>query len=102
MEPLRDARSTAFAILAHAAAVALIFWVTAQHIRLATTVNQISVTNLTPPPEMPKLEDRMGGGGGQRGPTPVSKGQLAKFADTQITPPKAPPMQQPKIRMPEP
>jgi protein TonB len=44
----------------------------------------------------------MGGGGGQRGPTPVSKGQMPKFAETQITPPKAPPMEQPKIRMPDP
>jgi protein TonB len=32
----------------------------------------------------------------------VTKGQLPKFADTQITPPKAPPMEQPKIRMPDP
>jgi protein TonB len=44
----------------------------------------------------------MGGGGGQRGPTPVTKGQLPKFADTQITPPKAPPLEEPKIRMPDP
>ena len=44
----------------------------------------------------------MGGGGGQRGATPVTKGHLPKFADTQITPPKAPPMEQPKIQMPDP
>jgi protein TonB len=44
----------------------------------------------------------MGGGGGQKGPTPVTKGQLPKFADTQITPPKAPPMEEPKIKMPDP
>jgi protein TonB len=44
----------------------------------------------------------MGGGGGQRGATPVTQGHLPKFADTQITPPKAPPMEQPKIQMPEP
>src|ERR1017187_8001855 len=44
----------------------------------------------------------MGGGGGQRGPTPVTQGHLPKFADTQITPPKAPPLEQPKITMPEP
>ena len=44
----------------------------------------------------------MGGGGGQKGPIPVSKGHLPKFADRQITPPKAPPMEAPKIRMPEP
>jgi len=102
MQPRRDARSTAFALLAHAAAIALICWASAAHIRFSAPVNQAIVTNLTPPPEMPKLADRMGGGGGQRGPTPVSKGQLPKFAEQQITPPKAPPMQQPKIPMPEP
>ena len=102
MQPRRDARSTAFALLAHAAAIALICWASAAHIRFSAPVNQAIVTSLTPPPEMPKLADRMGGGGGQRGPAPVSKGQLPKFADQQITPPKAPPMQQPKIRMPEP
>ena len=56
---------------------------------------------LTPPPMAP-AKDVMGGGGGQHGPTPVTKGQLPKFADQQITPPKAPPMEQPKIKMPDP
>jgi len=32
----------------------------------------------------------------------VSKGQLPKFADQQITPPKAPPLEEPKIKMPDP
>jgi protein TonB len=102
MQPRRVARSTAFAVLTHAAAIALIFWAGYAHVRFAAPVQQTVITNLTPPPEMPKLQDRMGGGGGQRGPMPVAKGQLPKFADQQITPPEAPPMQQPKIRMPEP
>jgi protein TonB len=102
MQPRRDARSTGFAILAHAAAIALLFWAGYAHVRFAAPVKQITIANLTPPPEMPKLQDRMGGGGGQRGPTPVSKGQLPKFADQQITPPAAPVMQEQKIRMPEP
>lgn len=102
MQPRRPARSAAFALLAHAAAIALIFWAGASHIRFTAPVRQEIATNLTPPPEMPKLQNRIGGGGGQRGTTPVSKGQLPKFAEQQITPPKAPPMEQPKIRMPEP
>jgi protein TonB len=102
MQPKRDARSTAFALLAHAAAIALVFSLTVHHVRLAAPVQQTYITDLTPPPEMPKIQARMGGGGGQHGPTPVSKGRLPKFADTQITAPKAPPMEQPKIRMPEP
>jgi protein TonB len=32
----------------------------------------------------------------------VSKGRLPKFAETQITPPAAPPLEEPKIRMPDP
>ena len=50
---------------------------------------------------MAPLKDTMGGGGGQRGATAVSKGQLPKFAETQITPPKAPPLEAPKIKMPD-
>ena len=41
----------------------------------------------------------IGGGGGQRGPTPVTKGTPPKFAETQIVPPKAPPLVEPKIHI---
>src|SRR5260370_39287075 len=41
----------------------------------------------------------MGGGGGQRGPTPVTKGTPPKFADTQIVPPNKPPLVEPKIHI---
>lgn len=53
---------------------------------------------LTPPPAPPKA-NAMGGGGGQRGPTPVTKGTPPKFAETQIVPPKAPPLVEPKIKI---
>ena len=105
MRPQRRSRAAGLAILAmlaHAAAVALIFWAGAMHVHFAAPLNQTILANLTPPPEMPKLEDRMDGGGGQRGTMPVTKGQLPKFAEQQITPPKAPPMEQPRIHMPEP
>lgn len=49
-----------------------------------------------PPPVAPK-PDRIGGGGGQKGPTPVTQGHLPKLAQTQIVPPKAPPLEQPKL-----
>jgi protein TonB len=102
MQPKRDARSTGLAVLAHTAAIALVFWGMARHVQFAAPVKQINLTELTPPPVMPVTKDRMGGGGGQRGATPMSKGALPKFADQQITPPKAPPLEQPKIKMPEP
>jgi len=102
MQPRRDARSTAAAVLAHAAAIALIFWAGSQHIRSTARMKQEIVTTLTPPPELPKLQDRIGGGGGQRSRAPVSKGRQPKFAELQITPPAAPPMEQAKIPMPAP
>jgi protein TonB len=46
------------------------------------------VTDVTAPPPMPVQKAVMGGGGGQRGPTPVTKGSLPKFEKIQITPPK--------------
>jgi protein TonB len=97
----RDARSTAMAVVAHAAAIALIFWAVATHVPFAAPVKTLSLTELVPPPTMAPTKDVMGGGGGQHDATPVSKGALPKIADVQITPPKAPPMEQPKIRMPD-
>src|ERR1017187_3410311 len=101
MSPKRDARSTGAAVLLHVAAIALLFWAVKAHVPFAAHPKLLLV-QLATPPEMPKAKDAMGGGGGQRGPTPVSKGQLPKFAKIQITPPKAPPPEDPKIRMPDP
>jgi protein TonB len=102
MSPKRDVRSTTVAMLLHAAAIALFFFWGARAIHNNFVAKQAKLTAILTPPPMAPLKDTMGGGGGQRGPVPVSKGQLPKFADTQITPPKAPPMEQPKIRMPDP
>jgi protein TonB len=101
MSPRRDARSTGAAVLLHVAAIALLFWAVKEHVPFVKHQAMLLV-NLATPPEMPKAKDVMGGGGGQRGPTPTSKGQLPKFAKIQITPPKAPPPEDPKIRMPDP
>ncbi|HKO18170.1 MAG TPA: TonB family protein [Acidobacteriaceae bacterium] len=102
MKTRQDPRATAASFVIYALLISIILWMVNKHVQFAAPVKQLIVANLTPPPEMPKVNDRMGGGGGQRGPTPVAKGQLPKFADQQITPPKAPPMEQPKIKMPEP
>jgi protein TonB len=102
MSPKRDARSTAAAVLLHVAAIGLLFWAVKSHVPFASLQKTMQLTALTTPPPMAAAKDTMGGGGGQRGPTPVTQGHLPKFADTQITPPKAPPLEQPKIRMPEP
>ena len=101
MSPKRDTRSTGAAALLHVAAIALLFWAVKAHVPFASFQKAMQVTALTTPPPMAPARDTMGGGGGQRGATPVTQGRLPKFADTQITPPKAPPLEQPKIRMPE-
>jgi protein TonB len=102
MQPKRDARSTAVAMLLHAAAIALIFWMTAMHVQFAAPAKTVTTVDLATPPKLDLDKDRMGGGGGQRGPAAVSKGRLPDFAKVQITPPMAPPMEQPKIHMPDP
>ena len=98
----QDPKATASAIAIYAAlGLLFVFW-GARKLHDISVQKQLQLTAiLTPPPMTPKMQT-MGGGGGQRGPTPVTKGHLPKFADTQITPPKAPPMEQPKIRMPDP
>jgi periplasmic protein TonB len=101
MNPKRSTASTLWALSAHAAAIALIFWGVRSHVQFSAPA-KVALTELTTPPPMAPAKDVMGGGGGQHDLAPVVKGELPKFAATQITPPKAPPMEQPKIRMPDP
>lgn len=103
MKTKQDPRATAASFVIYALLICLIAWMINRHVQFATHPQVAAVVDLTtPPPMAPQKATLMGGGGGQRGPTPVTKGHLPKFADTQITPPKAPPMEQPKIKMPEP
>jgi len=100
MQAKRDARSTGAAVLLHVAAIALLFWAVQAHSRFLTMGKSAMLTELTTPPPMAPAKAMMGGGGGQRGAAPASKGQLPKFAETQITPPKV--QVETKIPMPEP
>jgi protein TonB len=95
----RSFRSTAWAVGAHALAILLIGYLAKTHVRFAAPVKTLQVTALTVPPQAPPKANAMGGGGGQRGPTPVTKGTPPKFAEEQIVPPKAPPLEQPKIHI---
>ena len=102
MATKQDPKATASAIVIYAALILIfVFW-GARAIHNNIVAKQMEISKLVAPPPMTPMKQTMGGGGGQRGPTPVSKGQLPKFAETQITPPKAPPLEQPKIRMPDP
>ena len=101
MKTKQDPRATAASVAIYALMIGLIAWAVKEHVPFVKHA-AMQLTQLAAPPEMPKAKDVMGGGGGQRGATPVSKGQPPKFARIQITPPKAPPMDEPKIRMPDP
>jgi len=102
MATKQDPRATVASIVIYALLILLFAWLAQQHFHFAAPQKTTLVVDLATPPKMDLDKDRMGGGGGQRGPAPVSKGQLPKFAKVQITPPKAPPMEEPKIHMPAP
>ena len=86
----RSARSTGFAVMAHLAALLLIEVAVRSGVRLAAPVKVSTVAEvLVVPPVAPVRAKTMGGGGGQRGPTPVTKGTPPKFAEVQIVPPMA-------------
>jgi protein TonB len=95
----RSYRSTGWAVGAHALAILLIAYMVKTHVRFAAPVKMVHVTELAVPPQARPKANAMGGGGGQRGPTPVTKGTPPKFAETQIVPPKAPPLEEPKIHI---
>ena len=95
----RSYRSTALALGAHAVAILLILYLVKSHIHFAAPVKIARVAELAVPPLAPVKAKAMGGGGGQRGPTPVTKGTPPKFAEVQIVPPKAPPMMEAKIHV---
>jgi protein TonB len=99
MKVKRDPVSTAIAVVLHGLVILLIAYLVAKKVQFASPVKAVMVTELSAPPSAPPRAQAMGGGGGQRGPTPVVKGTPPKFADQQIVPPKAPPLQEPKIKI---
>jgi protein TonB len=102
METHQDPKATAAAFAIYAALILIfVFW-GARAIHNNIVAKQMQLIALTTPPPMVPAKTTMGGGGGQRGPTQVTQGHLPKFAEQQITPPKAPPLEPPKIPMPDP
>lgn len=99
MKTKQNPLATGSAVAIYALLFLLIAWLLHKHVQFAAPVKTPLVTELAIPPQAPPKADAMGGGGGQRGPTPVTKGTPPKFADTQIVPPKAPPLQPPKINI---
>jgi periplasmic protein TonB len=99
MEGGRSYRATGWAVLAHVFAVLVIGYAATTRIHLAAPVRSLEVAQLSVPPQASPKTTAMGGGGGQRGPTPVTKGTPPKLAEEQIVPPAAPPLIEPKLHI---
>lgn len=94
----RNPAATGVAILFYAIVIGLAWYFQSRIMKFVTPPKQMATVEIeAPPPIAPPKAVRMGGGGGQRGPAPVSKGSPPKFDPVQMVPPKAPPLQQPKI-----
>jgi protein TonB len=91
-------RGRAWALALHAAAILLIGVIVRAQVGLAPVSIKDALELAALPKMTPKLQG-IGGGGGQHGPTPVTRGTPPKFADVQVVPPKAPPMVAPKIQI---
>lgn len=93
----REYASTVYAVAAHAMAIFLIGFVVRAQIRrvdeVATPVRVVEPVLQI----MARAAGRNGGGGGQPGHVPVSKGRLPKLAEQQIVPPSKPPLLPPRI-----
>ena len=75
MAQRRSFASTALAAGLHAAAILLIVFLVGSPLRIAAPVKPAQLTALVAePPPFPRSSRVLGGGGGQRGPAPVSKG----------------------------
>jgi periplasmic protein TonB len=99
MKTKQNPAATGSAIVIYGLLILLIAWLLHEKVKFAAPVRPLLVTDLAIPPQAPPRADKMGGGGGQRGPTPVTKGTPPKFADTQIVPPNKPPLIEPKIHI---
>lgn len=99
MKTKQNPAATGSAIAVYALLFLLFAWLLHKKVPFAAPVKQPELTEVNIPPMAPMKAQAMGGGGGQRGPTPVTKGTPPKFAEQQIVPPSAPPLQEPKIKI---
>jgi len=96
----RSTASTVYAVAMHAMAALVIGLVVRAQVREVQPMPRATLALTEPVLHVTaKMADHAGGGGGQRGETPVSKGRLPRMAEQQIVPPSQPPLIQPKIAM---
>ena len=99
MKTKQNPIATTSAVVIYGLIILLIAFLLAKKVQFAAPVKVVQLTDLSVPPQAPPKLQTMGGGGGQRGPTPVTKGTPPKAADTQIVPPSKPPLVEPKIKI---
>jgi protein TonB len=103
MKVKRDPTSTAIAVGIHIVAFLVIGYLIGRSTGIIKPVEKPVEISLAEPPRPPKIPPKAvlaGGGGGQKGPTPVTKGNPPKFSpQTPLNPPKVPPLEQPKIQI---
>ena len=99
MKTKQNPIATTSAVVIYGLIILLIAFLLAKKVQFAAPVKVVELTDLSVPPQAPPKLQSMGGGGGQRGPTPVTKGTPPKAADTQIVPPSKPPLVEPKIKI---
>ena len=90
MKSGRSSRTTyVWATIAHVAALLLIMaQVRAMRMEAPMKVSTLTIEDAPLPPKAPPKAVTMGGGGGQKGPTPVTHGTPPQFAPMQLNPPK--------------
>jgi protein TonB len=99
----RDPTAAAISTVINVAVVALVLWIaTRQVIKAIAPKPPVTISLEEPPPplKLPPKAQSMGGGGGHPDKLPVAKGNPPKFDKEQLNPPKAPPLEQPKIPVP--
>jgi TonB family protein len=95
-------RAGTTSLLVHVAVLALLFFLGTNKVVQQVVKQQIELIAPDIAPYKPTVKkDAMhgGGGGGDRSPTPVSKGKLPKLANRQFVPPMVKPPDNPKLVM---
>ncbi len=95
----QNPKAWASSIAFYALLIVLIGWLIHKKVQFSAPVKQVILTDLSRSAPGASKANAMGGGGGQKGPTPVTKGTPPKFADTQLVPPNKPPLIEPKIHI---
>ena len=80
-------------------AAALLMMVQVHKVIVAKQAMTLATLEAPPLPKAPPKLQTMAGGGGQANAAPVSKGNPPKFAAEQLNPPKAPPLEDPKVKI---